>query len=135
MRARSRASTNWLKDPKRRTPGQQYANLCRNAETVNELILGNGRVNILGSTLYTHKEIKTSLTYKYCQAHGPTAKQPTPPARSAKYGKGHDQRLSLPRVHHMHTMRLEGIPKQRRNPPERITHYPRTGHYHRQAED
>ena len=51
----STTKVTWLKDPKRRTPEQQFTSLnifCRNAETVNQIKLGNGRVITLEMILY-----------------------------------------------------------------------------------
>ena len=76
----------WLKDPKRRTPEQQFADLGgfrRNAETANQIIQGNGCVSILESTVCTHKEVKEMLTCKICQIYGPNAKRPTQHAHTA----------------------------------------------------
>ena len=83
----------WLKNPERRAPSQNFANIkihCKNAEDANKLILGSGRISHMGSQLRLHKDIRTPGTCNQCQKYGhilPDCKDESPTC--AKCGEGH----------------------------------------------
>jgi len=63
----------WIRNPERRPPGQQYANVriyCKSAENANAMILDSGHIQHLNSQLRIHKDIKTHSTCNRCQKYG-----------------------------------------------------------------
>ena len=69
------SQVSWIKNPERRSRGQQFANvkiLCNSAVTANNLILSSGRISHLGSQIQFHKDIKAPGTCNKCQRYGHT---------------------------------------------------------------
>ena len=57
------------KGPETWDPRTTLKIFCRNGKTENKLILGNGRIDILGPMLVVYKEIRTLLACKRCQSY------------------------------------------------------------------
>lgn len=91
--AQSISHVMWIRNPERRTPGQNFANVkvyCRSAEAANTLVLGSGRIAHMGSILRIHKDIRTPITCVKCQNYGhiaPDCKETSPTC--AKCGETH----------------------------------------------
>ena len=63
----------WIKNPERRSKGQQFTNLkilCSSPKVANNLIMSSGQISHLGSQIQFHKDIRAPGTCNKCQEYG-----------------------------------------------------------------